>query len=535
MSSDDKNVFQKPLKIVVYVILILFAISFLPKDQEIAGIQIKYVDIFADLKADEESQVDESAEEIKNEEIQSDDGFIDPDYVAPDTSSDDGFIDPDYVEPDTSSDDGFIDPDYVEPDTLSMNEKFGGMNVNSASFALLDYLYDKVENILTGETAKNDELYFSSGIKLHPQPITGNVAQLKGFFKALKNSKKKQVRIAHYGDSIIEGDLITADFRQKMQSKFGGKGVGFLSITSQDIQFRVTTKQSFSKTWKTGAIFTNNSSRLPIGIAGTVNVPKSKSWVEFKASRNYRTVKTFTEARLFYSDAKRSSISYKFTGGKSGKENLRTGKGLQETILKAGKTVSGLKIEFPEKEQAYFYGVSLESGNGVYVDNFPLRGNSGVDIQKIDDNLLKSFAKKLNYQLIILQFGLNAAGTAKSDFSWYEREMVRVVNKLKKAFPKAGILLIAVEDKSEKKGSKFVTDPIVLKLLEAQKNIVRKTKIAFWNLFESMGGKNSMPKWVNSNPPLAFKDYTHFNGQGAKKVAEMLADALLKAYKKYGK
>ena len=129
-----------------------------------------------------------------------------------------------------------------------MNEKFGGMNVNSASFALLDYLYDEVENILTSETAKNDELYFSSGIKLHPQPITGNVAQLKGFFKALKNSKKKQVRIAHYGDSIIEGDLITADFRQKMQSKFGGKGVGFLSITSQDIQFRVTTKQSFSKT-----------------------------------------------------------------------------------------------------------------------------------------------------------------------------------------------------------------------------------------------------------------------------------------------
>ncbi|NOX18305.1 MAG: hypothetical protein GXO87_08490 [Chlorobi bacterium] len=535
MSSDNKNVFQKPLKIVVYVILILFAVSFLPKDQEIAGIQIKYVDILSDLKPSDEGQNSEETEKIKSENIQSDDGFIDPDYVAPDTSSDDGFIDPDYVEPDTSSEDGFIDPDYVAPDTLSMNEKMGKMQVSSASFGFIEYFYEKAENLLNGETAKNDALNYSSGIKLRPQPITGNVAQLKGFFKALKNSKKKQVRIAHYGDSIIEGDLITADFRQRMQSKFGGKGVGFLSITSQDIQFRVTTKQSFSKTWKTGSIFANNSSRLPIGIAGTVNVPKGKSWVEFKASRNFRTVKTFTEARLFYSDAKKSSITYSFKGGKSGKENLRTGKGLHETVLRAGRTVSELKIEFPEKEQAYFYGVSLESGNGVYVDNFPLRGNSGVDIQKIDDALLKSFSKKMNYQLIILQFGLNAAGTAKSDFSWYEREMVKVINKLKKDFPKAGILLIAVEDKSEKKGTQFITDPVVLKLLEAQKNIVRKTKVAFWNLFESMGGKNSMPKWVNSNPPLAFKDYTHFNGQGAKKVAEMLADALLQAYKKYGK
>ena len=119
--------------------------------------------------------------------------------------------------------------------------------------------------------------------------------------------------------------------------------------------------------------------------------------------------------------------------------------------------------------------------------------------------------------------------------TWYEREMVTVVNKLKKAFPKAGIVLISIHDKSQKKGSKLETDPVVLKLLEAQKNIVRKTKIAFWNLFESMGGKNSMPKWVAANPPLASKDHIHFNGQGAEKVADMFTEALLNAYKKYSK
>jgi lysophospholipase L1-like esterase len=42
-----------------------------------------------------------------------------------------------------------------------------------------------------------------------------------------------------------------------------------------------------------------------------------------------------------------------------------------------------------------------------------------------------------------------------------------------------------------------------------------------------MGGANSMPNWVNANPPLASKDYVHFNDQGAKKVAQLFTDALL--------
>jgi len=41
-----------------------------------------------------------------------------------------------------------------------------------------------------------------------------------------------------------------------------------------------------------------------------------------------------------------------------------------------------------------------------------------------------------------------------------------------------------------------------------------------------------MPTWVNSNPPLAFKDYIHFNDQGAKKVAQLFTDALFDEFNK---
>ena len=41
-----------------------------------------------------------------------------------------------------------------------------------------------------------------------------------------------------------------------------------------------------------------------------------------------------------------------------------------------------------------------------------------------------------------------------------------------------------------------------------------------------------MPKWVEANPPLASRDYTHFNNQGAQKVAGLLSDAIIGAYNK---
>ncbi len=71
--------------------------------------------------------------------------------------------------------------------------------------------------------------------KFNNVPISGNLAQMKYFFDALKNSGSEKIRVAHYGDSGVEGDAITANIRQDLQKEFGGTGVGFLSITSQDI------------------------------------------------------------------------------------------------------------------------------------------------------------------------------------------------------------------------------------------------------------------------------------------------------------
>lgn len=410
-------------------------------------------------------------------------------------------------------------PESESPSSFFVKDK---LKVDYASFNFLpNFGEEKKDNI-------NEALVYQG----KKSPITGNTKQLMNFFEAVKLAKTKSVRVAHFGDSAIEGDLITADMRETLQNKFGGNGVGWLGIVSQDVTFRMTTKHSYSQgNWESGSLYSSNPKKLPLGISGEANVPKGNAWVQYEATSFRRYLKDFSIVKLYYSNAKASNINYSFDGGAKQTAALKPGESLQELVLKPASKAKSIRIEFPLADQAIVYGVTLENEPGVYVDNFPLRGNSGVDLHQLNVNLLKEFSKYLDYKLIVLEFGLNIAGN-RTDYSWYEREMVKVINNFKLAFPKASIILVSVHDRSMKKGSDFVTDPSILRLIESQKNIAKTTDVAFWSLFDAMGGENSMSTWVNANPPLAFKDYIHFNDQGAKKVAQLFTDALLDEFNK---
>ena len=60
--------------------------------------------------------------------------------------------------------------------------------------------------------------------------------------------------------------------------------------------------------------------------------------------------------------------------------------------------------------------------------------------------------------------------------------------------------------------------------------MAQEAGISFWNLYEAMGGRNSMKRWVEEKPRLANYDYTHPNYDGAKKIATLFYDYLLAEY-----
>ena len=487
---NDENKINQPLILVGLTILILIAISFIKIEEEIDifGITIHEVDITSDLK--EEPVYDD---------------YYDDNYYEEENN---------YEE--TTND----EEDEVR---LKRNVKVE-QNYNQASFAVIDKINKAAATFISYENKKFGNPKSIQDI-IKKRKIEGNTGQLKYFFDALKNTNTAKIRIAHYGDSQIEGDLVTGAIRDKLQKKFGGEGAGYLALTSQDRMFRITTDHNYpDDSWETGSIFVSNRNKWPLGIGGEVFVPSKSTWVSYETRGYFSTVKKFEIVRLFYSDAKNSSINYSFEGGEGKSSQLSTGSKVMDLILDAGNKVTSVKLEFPLSEQAFFYGVSLESGNGIYVDNLPLRGNTGDGLQKIPMDKLKDFNELLNYKLIILQFGKNAMG---ANYIRYEREMAQAVEHLQEAFPQASFLLISVQDSGFKTGSRTTG------LLSSQIKIANKTGIAFWNLFEAMGGRNSMSKWVKSSPPMASADHTHFNHEGSKKVGEMIVDALLEAYDDY--
>jgi lysophospholipase L1-like esterase len=477
----EKNKINEPLKIIGLTIVFALMLSLLPKDIEVFGVKLKHVDIIADLRISNENQ---------NTEKEPDSGY--KEYLkeyqqllkesADSTSSD------------SSKQESFLNSNRTE---------------NYAGF----FFFRKSS--------------FGRGPKTKYQKIIGNLSQMKKFYRALNRTGKEVVRIAHFGDSGIEGDLISQDIREELQKKFGGRGPGWLSITRKDITFRISTKQSFSDNWEMYSLYTNNPHNYELGISGEIFIPKGSAWAQFEATRFYRHSFPYKLARIFYSNSDGKPIKYQFGNRQKGEIKPKRRKGIQQEIVTAKRGVKKFRIDVPTGTKTLFYGVSLENGNGIYLDNFPLRGNSGVDIKQIHAHVLKDFARYLNYKLILLEFGLNALPMIKRNYDWYVREMVTVVNHLKKAFPRAAILIIGVQDKSIRKGGKFVTDPLIFRLLKAQMEITKKTNVAFWNLFEAMGGINSMHQWVTNNPPLASQDHVHFNLQGGKKVAHLLVEALL--------
>jgi hypothetical protein len=77
------------------------------------------------------------------------------------------------------------------------------------------------------------------------------------------------------------------------------------------------------------------------------------------------------------------------------------------------------------------------------------------------------------------------------------------------------------------------TDSAVVPLTKAQRNYALKTGSGFINLYTLMGGDGSMAKWVQEEPVMANKDYTHFNYKGSKKIAALLYEQISSGYNQY--
>ncbi len=351
----------------------------------------------------------------------------------------------------------------------------------------------------------------------------------------LETHKNGNVRIAYFGDSMTDGDMIVQDFRSFFQERFGGNGVGFVAITSESAASRSSITHQYSGNWKMQSYLNVKRPIRPFGINGHVFFTKdsvNSTWVKYKASTK-RFLSTLDNPTLFYGSSKNKSGQIQYIIGKDTVYKKLAPNNLLNTLTLKQGSLQSIKTDFVKADSIPVYGFNFDDGKGVHVDNFSQRGNSGIPISNFNIQLMKAFQEKLDYDLIVLHYGTNVLNYGTKDYSWYDKSMTRTVNRLKECFPGVSILVVSTADKATKYDLEMKTDSAVVPLTNSQKRYAIKTKSGFVNLFTLMGGDGSITKWTEEEPAMANKDYTHFNFRGAKKVAKMLYDQLGQGYEQY--
>lgn len=346
----------------------------------------------------------------------------------------------------------------------------------------------------------------------------------------------RPVRIAYFGDSFIEGDILTADLRNMLQNRFGGRGVGYVPVTSKFPEFRPTIRHSFAGWTSHNVTDTAGFIRSKQDISNNYFYASEGAYVYLEGTDTYASnLDSCSSSSIFYSTGDSLVLSAQLNGGQEKEFSLKGDSSLQcVTVYGEIKNVRW-KIKRVSSE-ALFYGVTMDSGNGVLLDNFSTRGSSGQQLHGIPDYIMRGYNKLRKYDLIVIQYGLNVAYEGELDYTYYKDGMKKVISTIKRTFPDTSILIVGIGDRESKdKDGNLRTMPAVKGLIRSQQMLAAETGVAFWNLYNAMGGEGSMVRMVNSKPAMANHDYTHINFRGGKRVAGLLFDAIIYGKEQYEK
>ena len=404
--------------------------------------------------------------------------------------------------------------DTLQVDSVALRDSImRSAGIDSAALALRDSLYKAVYAVQGADS-----------LGAHIEDYSLGHIGLQRFFAALKNRRElnRPVRVAFLGDSFIEGDIMVADFRSGMQKEFGGRGVGFVPVTSVAAQFRPTVEQRASG-WTTWSMLTDHEHGYTLsGMMFEAN--EENASIHVKTTKRYPELQTFSSLKLIYEQNKNTEMRLVCNASADTLQEM-----LPATSIVTQYELEGMftEADFTFKNTPEFraLGVAMEDHSGVVVDNFSLRGNSGMILERLDVSRCQALNKIRPYDLIVLQYGLNVVSDSVMNYGWYSSRMVKVINHIQLCFPEADILMLGVSDRSRQDDGEFETMPAVLALLHAQRQAAKTAGVPFWNVFGAMGGENSMVRFVELN--WASKDYTHLSFRGGREIADALLKALL--------
>lgn len=359
---------------------------------------------------------------------------------------------------------------------------------------------------------------------------TDSTGGMDCFYTALAKGKAlgRPVRVAYLSDSFVEGDIMLVDLRHILQQRFGNGGLGWMRCCTNFDEGSLAAALSSSG-------FTPRHIMSPKQLNNAQYIlPQGYSEVNGSATASVAPL-----AGSYTPSWSRSTVWGYTSSGATVSGSPATG----AVRWKASKNIQKAQFQTPHTSRftatvsgnAKVFGMSLETDGGIVVDNFGVRGASGLTLSKMAEELAKDFAHQHPYDLIVVHFGLNVIepSSTQAKCSWYTAKMKDCVRLIKRIYPHSAVLIVSASDRAQRDPAtgKVRTLPAIPLLVRSQQQMAADMGVGYLNLYHLMGGKNSVMDMVNKR--LAEKDYTHINRKGGKWVAERFAKSLEAGFDNY--
>ncbi|MBL7883829.1 MAG: hypothetical protein JNL69_07150 [Bacteroidia bacterium] len=409
------------------------------------------------------------------------------------------------------------------------------------SFGIVFFLF--VINSFSQTTVDSTYISNFKFIKIELNKIENDSTSLVTFYSKLvelEKSKKGVVKIVHIGDSHIQADGLSGTVRQKFQLKFGNAGRGLifpyrLAKSNEPTSYKTSTNTAWN--YKRNVFY---EKPLPIGISGyTIETADSAAEINVLVKNQNQLGYAFNKLSLFHEKGKqnydisvcdelnceRGVFSYNQTDSTSFVSELKFDKPIQQVYLRNKKT------DTLSSKYSRIYGMLLENDSSGVLYN--MIGVNGAEYRHY--SLSKYFKEQLTYlspDLIIVSLGTNEAYATSFNKDAFYGQIDTLITSLKASNPNAVFLLSTPPDSYRRtKNGRLKNSDMKL----AKETIIKyavEHNIAYWNLYEVMGGYGSMQNWYLAK--LSAKDKVHFTGLGYQMQGYLLYKALIEDnYEKY--
>lgn len=376
------------------------------------------------------------------------------------------------------------------------------------------------------------------------QPIENADVGMRRFFASLARLKRNEsptvVRILHYGDSLIESDLITSTLRRRFQKTFGNAGLGFVLPALMPNESRQGIVVRAAGNWIEQRIQRSPDPSGFLGLGGMALVassPFNGMWVEYHINPPHRFDVPPRRVTLAYL-AQPNGASFELYVNNRLLEVVDTKANIPRSAFysfEVSSAVQQFRVVPVGEGTLRLLGVVLESDFlGIVVDNVGQRGAILTHLKRIQAAHYAEQMAWRNPDLIVLSFGANEMTPDDLDVETTAKHLGTALEHIKKAAPNASYLLMSALDQAVRnERGEFVSKRSVMQLVQAQRQAAWEHGWAFWNAFEAMGGENSMGAWYQARPPLCGPDMIHPTPRGMERIGTLFYQAIMAAFATY--